>query len=84
MNWKILEIRVGDLKITLVLQEERILLIIFFKRVLKSSYVLPRNSKTITTSFFSAVDVTGFSVSLLLRKLLMRLSINLIGHAFFF
>ena len=79
-----LEIYVDDLKITLILQKGRFLLILFFNRVLKSSDNLPRNSKTITKSFLSAVNVTGFSVSLLLRKLLMQLSINLIGNAFFF
>ena len=49
----------------------------------KSNDTLPRNGKTITKSFFLAVNVTGFSVSLLLRKYLMQLSINLIGNAFF-
>ena len=79
-----MEIRVEDLKITLILQKGRFLLILFLKRVLKSSDNLPRNCKTITKSFFSAVNVTGFSVSLLLRKFLMQLSINMIGNAFFF
>ena len=55
-----------------------------FKLVLKSSGNLPRNDKTTTKSFFSASNATGFLVSLLLRKLLMQLSINLIWNAFFF
>ena len=55
-----------------------------FKSVLRSSDNLPRNGKTITKSFFSAVNVTGFSVSLLLRKFLMQLSMSLIENAFFF
>ena len=76
--------RVEDLKITLISQKERFLIILFFKSVLISSDNLPRNGKTITKSFFSAVNVTGFSVSLLLRMFLMQLSINLIGNAFFF
>ena len=75
--------RVEDLKITLILQKGRFLLILFFKRVLKSSDNLPINGKTITKSFFSAVNMTGFLVSLLFRKFLMQLSINLIGNAFF-
>ena len=66
------------------MQKVRFLLILFYKRVLKSSDNLPRNGKTITKSFFSAVNLTGFSVSLLLRKFLMQLFINLIGNAFFF
>ena len=69
---------------TLILQKGKFLLILLFKRVLKSSYNLPRNGKTITKSFFPAVNVTGFSVSLLLRKFFMQLSINLIGNSFFF
>ena len=61
----------------------RFLLILFFKCVPKSSDNLPKNGKTITRSFFSSVNVTDFSVSLLLRKFLMQLPINLIGKAFF-
>ena len=79
-----LEIRDKELKKTLLLQKGRFLLMLFFKRVLKLSDNFPRNGKTITKSFFSAVNVTGFSVSRLLRKFLMQLSINLIGNAFFF
>ena len=74
-----MEIRVDDLK--LILQKRRFLMILFFKRVLKSSDALPRNGKT--KCFFSAVNMTGFSVILLLRKFLMQLSISLIGNAFF-
>ena len=57
-----IEIRVDDS--TLNLQEGGFLLTVFFKCVLKSNYNLPRNAKTITKSFFSAVNVTGFSVIL--------------------
>ena len=78
LKWKKLQIRVEDL------QKGRFLLILFFKRVLKSSDNLPRNGKTITKYFFPAVNVTSFLVSLLLRKFLMQLSIYLIGNAFFF
>ena len=79
-----MEIRVDDLQITLILQKGRFLLILFLKHVLKLTDNLPRNGKTITKSFFSAVNMTGLSVSFLLRKFLMQLSINLIGNAFFF
>ena len=75
--------RVDDLKITLILQKGRSLLIVFFNPVLKLSDNLPKNGNTITKSFLSAVNGTGFSVSLLLRKLLMHLSISLIENAFF-
>ena len=84
LNWDKLGIRVGDLKINLILQKRRFLLILFVRRVLKSSDNFPRNGQTITKSLFSAVNVTGFSVSLLLRNFLMQLSMNLIGNAFFF
>ena len=49
-----------------------------------SSDNFQRNDKTITKFLFSAVIVTGFSVSLLLRKYLMQLSISLIENAFLF
>ena len=42
---KIIEIRVDDVKITLILQKGRFLLILFFKRVLKRGNLL-RNGKT--------------------------------------
>ena len=53
-----MEIHVDDLKRALILQKERLLLILSFKHVLKSRYNLPRNGKTITKSFFSAVNMT--------------------------
>ena len=68
MNWKKLDIRLEDLKTTLILQKGRFLL--FLKLVLKSSDNFPGNGKTITKFFFSAVNVTGFSVSLLLSNYL--------------
>ena len=58
LNWKKLERRVDDLKITLILQKGRFLLILFFKCVYKSSDNLPKNGKTTTKSFFSAVKVS--------------------------
>ena len=54
-----MEIRVEDLKMTLILQKGRFLLILIFRRVLKSSDNLPRNGKTVTKSFFSAVKSTS-------------------------
>ena len=58
-------------------------MILFLKHVLKSSDTLPRNGETITKSFFSAVNVTGFSVTRFLRKFLTQLSINMIGNISF-
>ena len=71
-----LEIRAVDLKITLLLQKGRFILILSSKHILKTSDTLPRNGKTINKLFFSAVNVTVFTVSLLLRKFLMQLSFN--------
>ena len=84
MNSKKFEIRIDNLKITLILQKERFLPILFFKKVLKSSDNIPRNGKTITKPFFSADNVTGFSVSLLSRGFLMKLSISLVGNGSYF
>ena len=55
---------------------------LFFKRVPKPSDNIEGNGKTITKSFFSAVHMTSFSVSVLLRKFLMQLSLSFIGNAF--
>ena len=84
LNWKTLQIGINYLKITLILHKGRFLLILYFKLVLKSSNTFSRNDKTITKSFFWAVDVTSFSVSHLLRKVLMQLSVIFMGNAFFF
>ena len=47
-----LEIRVEDLKMTLILQKGRLLRLLFLKRVFRSSDNLPRNGKTITKILF--------------------------------
>ena len=60
----------------------RFSLILFSKRFLKSRDNLSRNGKTLAKSFFSAVNVTGISISSLLKKFLMQLSINLTGNTF--
>ena len=52
LNWKKLETCVEDLKITLILPKGGFLLMLFFTCVLKSYDNKPRNSKTITKSFF--------------------------------
>ena len=74
-----MEIRVDNLKVTLILQKRRYLLILIIKSVLKSTGNLPRNGKNITISFFSAVSVTGYSV----RNFLVQLSISFIGNSLF-
>ena len=56
-----MEISINDLKITLI--------ILFFTRMLKSNDIISRNGQTKTKFFLSALNMTGFSASLLLRKL---------------
>ena len=63
-----MEIHVDDLNFTQILQKGRFLMILFFKPVLKSGDNLPRNGKAITKRLFLAVNMIGFSVSVLLRK----------------
>ena len=57
-----MEISINDLKITLI--------ILFFTRMLKSNDIISRNGQTKTKFFLSALNMTGFSASLLLRKLM--------------
>ena len=59
-------------------------MILFFKYFLKSGDTFQRNGKVVSKSFFSAINMTGFSLSLLSRKILIQLSVNLIGNAFIF
>ena len=44
-------------------------MMLLFKWAFKSSDTLPKYGKVISKSFFSAINVTGFSVSYLLRKI---------------
>ena len=59
LNLKKFDRRIDDLKITLILQKGRFLLMHFCKRVLSIGDSLPRNGKTIRISFLSTVDETG-------------------------
>ena len=63
------------LKITLISKIGRVLIILFFTRMLKSNDTISRNDQTKTKFFLSALNMIGFSASLLLRKL-MQLFIN--------
>ena len=71
LNWENLEIHVDDLKITIFFKKESFSLILFFKLVLEASDNKPRNGKTITKFFFSAVNVTGFFPQLLMCSFLI-------------
>ena len=56
---------VEDWKITLILQREKILMTLFFKRVLRSNDGLAREGKTMAKSFFSVVNVNAFYLTVL-------------------
>ena len=55
LNLKKLASRFDDLKITLILQNETLLLMLFCKRVLKQREGIPRYGNTINYSFLGAV-----------------------------
>ena len=69
LNLKKLASRVDDLKITLVLQNEMLLLILFCKRVLKEREVIPRYGKTIDDSFFRTVCSNIFCENYLFKNI---------------
>ena len=75
--------RVVNLKITLILQKGRFLLILFLKRVLIARDKLPRYGRAINNSYFSTVNATEVCKNVLFKKGLMQLSTCLMGNAFF-
>ena len=60
--------RLVDLKITLILQKGRYLLILFCKRVLIARDKLPRYDRVINNSFFSTVNATGICKTFLFEN----------------
>ena len=82
LKWKKLLRRVVDLKMTLILQRRRFLLILFCKRVLIARDKLPRCGRAINNSFFLTVNAMGVCKSFLFKKVLMQLSTSLMGNAF--
>ena len=72
-----------DLKITLILQKGKFLLILFCKRVVIASVKLPRYGSAINNSFFSTVNAKGVCKNFLFKKVLMQLSTSLMENAFF-
>ena len=75
--------RVVDLKITLILQKGRLLLILFCKRVLIARNKLPKYGRAKNNCFFSTVNARGVCKNFLFKKVLMQLSTSLMGNAFF-
>ena len=52
INWEKIEISISDLKITLISKIGRVLIILFFTRMLKSNDTISRNDQTKTKSFW--------------------------------
>ena len=74
--------RVVDLKITLILQKGRFLLILSCKPVLIARDKLPRYGRAIN-NFFLTANATGVCKNFLVKKVLMQLSPSLMRNALF-
>ena len=79
LNLKKLASCVDDLKITLILQNEMLLLMLFCKRVLKQREDIPRYGKTIHNSFLGTVCSNIFRGNCLFKNILMHLSTKVEG-----
>ena len=79
MNLKKLASRVDDLKITLILQNEMLLLMLFCKCVLKQREDIPRYGKTIHNSFLGTICSNIFCENCLFKNILMHLSTKVEG-----
>ena len=84
LNLKKLASRFDDLKITLILQNEMLLLMLFCKRVLKQREDIPRYGNTINNSFLGTVCSSIFCENCLFKNIFMHLSTKLVGKIFFF
>ena len=83
MNLKKFANRVNDLKITLILQNEILLLMPFRKRVLKKREHITRCDKTINNSFLATVCSNIFCENCLFKNILIHLSTKVVGKEFF-
>ena len=70
LNLKKLASRFDDLKITLILQNEMLILTLFSKRVLKRREYIPRYRNTINTYFLEIVCTNIFCWNCLFKKIL--------------
>ena len=84
LNLKEVASRVDDLKLTLILQNEMLLLMLFCKRVLKQREGIPRYRKTVNNSFLGTVCSNISSENCLFKNILMHLSTKVEGKEFFF
>ena len=83
LNLKKLASRFDDLKITLILQNEMSLLMLFCKYVLKQREGIPRYGNTIDNSFLGIVCSNIFCEYCLFKNIFMHLSTKLVGKEFF-
>ena len=79
LNLKNLASRVDDLKTTLILKNEILLLILFCKRILKQREDIPRYCKTIHDSFLGTVCSNICCENCLFKNILMHLSTKVEG-----
>ena len=79
LNLKKLAIRVDDLKITLILQNEMLLLMFFCKCDLKQREDIPRYGRTKNNSFLRTVCSNIFCKNCLFKNILMHLSTKVEG-----
>ena len=84
LNPKKLANRVDDLKITLILQNEMSLLILFGKHVVKQREDISRYGKTMNNSFLATVCSNIFFKNCLFKNILMHLFTKKVGKEFFF
>ena len=84
LNLKKLASRVDDLKVILILQNEMLLLMLLYKRVLKQREDIPRYGNTINHSFLGTACSNIFCENCLFKNILMLLSTKLVGKEFFF
>ena len=84
LNPKKLANRLDDLKITLILQNEMSLLILFGKHVVKQREDIPRYGKTMNNSFLPTVCSNIFFKNCLFKNILMHLFTKKVVKEFFF
>ena len=84
LNLKKLTSRVDDLKIILILQNEMLLLMLLWKRVLKQREDILSYGNTMNNSFLGTVCSNIFCENCLFKNIFMHLSTKLVGKEFFF
>ena len=79
LDLKKLASRFDDSKITLILQNEMLLLMLFCKRVLKQREGISRYGNTINNSFLGTVCSNIFCENCLFKNIFMHLPTKLVG-----